>query len=816
MTKNFLGPKMQKKIREYKKDVRLNTFNFMFNLLLKEHKARIHKNAKIDLTTKKPRSYYKLTPKKKYTIDKNILVIFLQELNNLTKQIPSDIENDFEFIFKYYTEIFNNATINPIIEFSWNKILCLYDLNYERIISLWNKKIYTPTSHYHKSLSCIIYYMITFNSLNFQPYNTFITSKKDFEGYLILKNLINKITQYKISITGIIKEAIKYEPFEFFIADSFLDTRGRLYNKETFLNIQNYPLAKSFVKLYTPLNNFNHAAWKIIQETIPKRFDYNNILNLYSYKDIIMENKKLIQEYLYSFIDESKIAYEPFCLFLMQCHTHTEVLNFCINNAKKKKEIWILFSNILQIYNKFSPNKRKKTSLSVVEMDASSSGLQMISILFGSSELALECNLLYNKPTDAYTKILNILDHTLGHLQNMISSKMLQEIKVFIYKDFTRDYMVTVINKFLTSKDNQCSFEIFVLNLCFVFQLNLIISFDLLNTFYILFKKYDIKIPKTKDMEELILLIPTKDLITIHDLLQKNTNIIENDFEDFCNFFLILRIAFTMEFYYQKYSWLARKGAFFTQRDLFKKPIMTFYYNATRRTRIEHFEDLLITAFFENKNETKTDKFPSKAIANILEAFFMMYVRKYMKGFESMTDLTKILLNKNNPITIENDYFNIRLNPKKQQSVQVETKSLNKKNPFLSKIRKQVSINVPTDDLDKIALKRSLSPNIIHSMDATIVHNFNMKIKKINERLRKKEQNFALYHYINHDNFGLTCPILNKILLKECYFDLMQSNYLEKIISLTPGEIKSLLKMPYEDFCKLFLEKKFNDAFVKF
>lgn len=778
--------------------------------LNKRHiKKFIHNNLNIELYLNNRFHCETFKQKFNYTISKEIFVIFIEKLINVTKIIYEKLN---------VIENSSNTLVNILLaNDDFKYIISFYDINEKILLNLLNKYAKNTTSiiFANNLLFLLVYAVVTTPELDkaFNDLKKILKSSSYFYGKNILIKLKNKIEQYKIYFVGLIKDAILYSQFNYFITDSFIDARGRLYNKEVFLNIQNYPQAKAFVKPYVDLDNtFNMDTWKAMYSF----FNENNKNTkdiIYSYPNyacnkVSLKNKAIVLDYIYSFFDKNDVDEMTFKNFM---HTIKplqieEILNFIIKNIKKPKQTWILFSRIIRyLYNDES---------SVVEYDASNSGLQMISILFKHADLAKECNLMGNTYVDVYTKILHQLKNILKDLQYLLENTLKIYInnytyeKVFSYKKlYSKNIEAITQNEFLDKKQKyiELVYAFFSMDLTSSTWIPQLLK-DLYDDFHLL----ECVIPLT--ITRFFHLIPKEDLKIITmltlNLNEKNREIIM--------FFTILRVAFRMNHYYKNYEWLTLDSVFWNERDLFKKPIMTLYYNATRFTRIDHFKDLLKVKSIESNTQMEDDGYIFYYMANLFELYFINYSLEHMKGITLMQQLTKRLVDKMLPITkdnkdpsivINNKYFYIKLKALKQKSLQVESSTIKGK-------RQQISINIPLPEVNKQKMKLMLSPNIIHSMDAFIVHSFCDKVNYFNMYLKGKGCSFRVSYYINHDSFACTFPLITRALLKLCYLELMQEDYINCLNNLTSDDVKELEQMSTKDFIKHYLEDT-NDFFMK-
>lgn len=97
-----------------------------------------------------------------------------------------------------------------------------------------------------------------------------------------------------------------------------------------------------------------------------------------------------------------------------------------------------------------------------------------------------------------------------------------------------------------------------------------------------------------------------------------------------------------------------------------------------------------------------------------------------------------------------------------------------------------VTISLPTDKFNKIRIKRSFMPNLIHSLDAANIH---LLIKRIIDKENIKSI------YTIHDCFATTPNNMRKLekLIKLCFIKIYftEENYLEKMHNFFVEQIKS-------------------------
>lgn len=763
------------KIRDYlrfKNDnpecTKLN-YDSMFEITENFKMKKIHGNQNMSLRAEED-ILNVATPRKKYTIDVVVLQEFLIELETISLPI-------FEESISYFSRVKHLIT-TPGIKESLENIMVFYEFTLESFEKLFH--LYDETNDaFYKTIYLLIEHMVTFNNSSFKHIKETMIKPKTKDknkdtGYTTLKHYANKIEQYKYFLIGLLRDAIIYSRFNYFVAHSFLDTRGRLYNSETFLNIQNYPKSKTFVKLYIPndLKHLRGPSWYFIKKLIKEEFEASNLnefkrINLRKAKQ---ENRELTRKYLYSFFDSDKVSFDSFKKIFNNTITLStkELLCFIKKNIKKKylKKIWIIFGRM------------RNPLENLVEYDASNSGAQMIAILFKNRDLAEQSNLIGKIDYDMYAKALEALQILLTRL------------------------------KIIRNHYGTCGPEFFTMDLSISKNISLILK-------NIEDKKIFLKRGILALCIKYSYIIPTVEY-KLFESLEK-----DNETKNIFLSVLMLRAANKIGDYAKNNIWLEEKSSFWNDRDLFKKPIMTLAYNATRYTRIKHFDD-----FIKKKCEFFTGSLPSNPkefsyLSHFLEAFFLNYSRVNLKGTEKMKLLTKALVKRYNElkseeteeskqIAIINDFFTLIFHPTHFKSYQVDSTN------YLIK-RKQLSVLIPDDVLDLIALIRIFSPNLIHSMDAYIVQNYIRIMGKFNDQLNEKNLMYNIGFYTNHDNFACTIPVILYLVIKEAYLKLIDFDYILHILpklDLSKKANKIFHGKDKEEFKRDFI-KESHEGFIK-
>lgn len=239
-------------------------------------------------------------------------------------------------------------------------------------------------------------------------------------------------------------------------------------------------------------------------------------------------------------------------------------------------------------------------------------------------------------------------------------------------------------------------------------------------------------------------------------------------------------------------------------RSLIKKTVMTIPYNIS----LTGVGDQLNEFFPFIKEGDKTFIFIDKQYTFNNETIFLTpkeygyftklifnVLTKKMPSLNNLTEylnnLIKILLKLNKPIIwITPSGLKISLSTMKFENVVTKTK--------LIKSSKPVTISLPTNELNKIKIKRSFMPNLIHSLDASNIH---LLITKLINSKQQKIQNI----YTIHDCFATTANEMKHLdwLIKCTFIDIYfkEGNYLEKMHNNILDQILSYVN--YEIYTKV-------------
>lgn len=459
-------------------------------------------------------------------------------------------------------------------------------------------------------------------------------------------------------------------------------------------------------------------------------------------------------------------------------------------------------------------------------MDATASGLQMTAMLFHHRKLAEICKLVdipNNNVKDIYESSSSYLMYQLDLLNTFI----LKILDIFFQNTIVFTLLNNIFNNFLFKEEN----------------------YSLEKLLVAIYKDEKLE-PFIQNLEEYF--FTTNDILKNFGWIISN---IENTIaaKTFAKknpenykltlYYLITMSGIKMLYLRHTYKWL---DLWLLDRDFFKKPIMTFGYNATSFRRKE---DWRIKILELNNYEYFMELI---FLINVAENIFEKITLEFLTPAQWLRDLgvfisknikNKMLTDKRitqdiDKIIIKNSYLTINLSSYKQEKGRVAVKGC-------SFIRKhQVSILYPkfinkiTEDSERnnmpmfikeqnyTSLARKFAPNFIHSMDAYLVHLFKEHLHNINKDL--SHYNLFINHLTNHDNFACTAEPFLFILLWQCYNTIYSYDYIktlfhtasfDNILEYKKAKIKHLLpeeRLPYDIENPRIVNLKLSKGFVKF
>jgi DNA-dependent RNA polymerase len=714
----------------------------------------IHTNLDINIEIKDNSYLFNNKPLNKYKVDSNYL--------------------------HYFMDFVSKANVFGSSPETFDIILSLYDIDYMKLRSLLENDTVKDL------LDRCVLFALNLNISSDKGLQKEIENCNDKQKS-ILTEIWNKINSYKIYLKGLIKDAYLYSIFNYFLVDHFIDTRGRFYNNTIFVNVQSFPNAKMFIKYYVSeesQNNFkDHYTY--IQSAVSKALlfkEQQEYISNMDYNTYVQNNNKLRYNYIHDFFDSNLISNEEFNkLYNHDNLTDIKTIARIKHTLKKSKRLFIVHSMLL--LERYPQDNIQN----YYEIDATCSGLQMVSLLVKSPELASLCNLIGNEKNDIYLLAVDKFKE-----QRILLDNLLRDFTVYTHKDILKD-----IDKNETFNVNKESFS----NLSnFNQRILAFLNMDSKNS------SYAIDLINSLDKDLVDNKIPIPDikgllwLLSKTDMKQSNLPTLKIPLTHY-QYLMLLKKAFKFNVTLLGQTWIQDNNVFLN-RDLFKKSIMTYFYNATNFGRKE---DIIAFLWDQGKHLNK-DLNNSKAftyIATIIELYFSYFMLTYVHDSTLMNKVSNLLTLQKKPIIINNKYFEITFAPKKTIKSILQTSAFNRKR------ESQLTIHKYTDEIDSTLIKRRFNPNFIHSMDATIVHNFITRITNINIKLLNL---FEINYHVNHDTFGSYSTPFLKTIIEDSYRELYSSNYFNYLENLDPAILAQLKDLVHKTDLDLTI---FNKYFIK-
>ena len=691
----------------------------------------IHKHPEFHTQIKKDTYLNKKLPMVKLSIDDDALVIFL------TKNI-------LPYVGLTYDQVINNTSL------SLDTYLFLFDISLNEVFNLDDIS--------EKPLAIrVINYALDFNTLYDNDLVKFLNKEKEKkESKKLVEHYIKiyyKIVSYKTFLLGMIKEAIIYSLFGFIMFPEFMDARLRKYMHGYFLNLQNFPIIKTIVKFYDPTKA--------------------NI------KENFKSFKKAVGSVLFSKLIKDKItsmSYETFNNLILEYTLYILIANF--NNIKIQDlktfietkpaidEIWTYVKTYIKdftllpvmvsfIYRIIYPSP---FLTNILGLDACNSGVQMVSILFYILSTGKLTNLTGEFLGDLYQLAADFCGALLTELDPLIDQFCKSQQYVYRYKPCS-----------LKIDPKQMNNPIDLLD----FLMNDIISTEYYfrHVLRYLASKLTIDIDLITKLAKFEFLILPKDRAILKKELG-NDEILNDKLTALTiirNALRLFHLCKRLNMDYKKFD-----------RKLFKSAIMTEPYNATSFGRKDNFK-LYITNKLQKFNNITQEEL--HFMCDYLENLFMRFKTDNFEPLEKLKDLSDILSQMQKPIIIDNRYATIRFSPYKKKSSIVTVTS-----PYTGKRILQLTTmtGILTNTSGKLLLtieprtiRQKFGANFIHTMDAMIVHLYMDKISQINHLL--SHNNLFINTFSNHDAYYITVLPWLRDLVRDCYLELYDMDYLSTL-----------------------------------
>lgn len=710
-----------------------------------------------------------------------------------------------EVLFTLLNSIKNVENVENFEEFKnlENLSSALYDITYPTEDSDLKNKI--------------IVYSLVFQHLNLFQDDALTKLKK--REQVIFKDIINKVTSHKIIIKNILKDLIMYLPYKYFLLETFLDSRGRMYLNSDFLNIQIYPLVKGFVNYYSGKDVKTKKEFHELKESVRKYLSDSELkkkLTHLGYDAYQVQEKELKLSFIKSFFNNDfniNLLLDLNLNFITNSSENLEnqLLNTIVKNIKKKNRTFYVL-NLITAYNK-TYNLKNHLDINIAnsfyELDATCSGLQMFSMIFDNLDFGIQSNLIGKDKVDIYKVFINSFDQHLTKLTLAVEFLLTNYFKEYIF-DTSKKVIPINLDEYNLIKDNKTlileGFALMDINKSYC-------AVDILLDVLKIISEANLNITKIKDiLEEKLQEVNTSLndftwILTSDEKLVLNYKAIPLKKQELKNFMLI-RSA--LKFYFLKTRIDKTPHTLYQDRSYFKDAIMTFFYGSTNFSRKNVIIQLIAKA---DKNINYRDAI---ILATYSDAFFLFYINKILKDNKIIFKLRDSLMKLGQPIKIQNQNLSMIYAAVKYKKIIKELPSFQKDAKNTKMRNKQITYIQKTDEFDQKEFAKGFIPNFIHYIDAAIVHKFYDLITKINEDLKKNKSHLPKINCTtNHDTFNCNMTPFLRYFIEDCYLSLYRDKPIKWLLDNLPKETqdyaKSLLNGNYK---KLDL-KTLNPNFIK-
>lgn len=567
--------------------------------------------------------------------------------------------------------------------------------------------------------------------------------KKNILHHKKIKGLWEKITGIKYSILTCLRESTIFSAFGFFYIPYFLDSRGRHYFNNKGLNFQSHYMIRGIVKPFSKnvklkeqntLNKINELIIKTAKKQISLLHashgeglhawinKYNKNITIQSYQE--EEDQLFKEQFLTSFIEDERDTLETTISFLSSQkdyfnvpHVVTEVQKLIIIFAPFIKSIKKLPMKMLELMSFMSLPFGKIDK--IIELDATSSGLQMQAISLKSPVLSKASKLIEkDMDKDIYNKNKNNFKDDMVkiiHIAKLVSTDFVIDFEKIMKEidDYPKDKRYSTFLKHM-------------------------------EPYVKLIMEDSTEIADCLNPEiEWFIRSYKKTAKKIIESLQLNKSPLTNT--------QIFRIrALMLCIQQQGMSILDQVN----ERDVWKALGMTSVYNSTKYGRINMAYDFIKKKIFVNNS------YLLKWWADLLEDYFSERFQpthlKDAKIFPLISNKISLYVKKNNlPISIENPYLTYVMKPLKYKSYRIALNSYKKelRSSTLNYKAPQYDYVTNSLKLDSQKIDRMFGATFCHMLDAEIVMNLLNFVDELNLVLKKKGILYEIRIDPNHDSF---------------------------------------------------------------
>jgi hypothetical protein len=415
--------------------------------------------------------------------------------------------------------------------------------------------------------------------------------------------IYNKVSAYKYYIKGLLNDANIYSRFNYFYIDKFITSSSRRFSKTIFLTLQGFKLSKVFVIFKnTHSGSINAGNFEEIKQVISSKLSHSSLIeevNTMTYAQYTAETNIAYISYIKHFLKEGA-EYSSYPM----AENYAKQVQWLYTNCKKSKAIWLAK---LILANYLTGN-----NLGIVyELDATSSGIQLVSLLIKSNQLAQLSNVIGTEYQDIY-KIFSTDFKIELEKATLFLNSFIKEMQMPRIKDILQSDRITDISQAKTF--GKC-LQYFLY--CDIETLP-VLSQNISKTVSKLISNKKWKYVNIKYSADVYWMFSNK-------LREYSKEIPKNNTAYFIKLLLNARVVFEYLDCIHDNPWVD-----LSNRNLYKKPIMAHAYNMGSTGRIFHYQESLREYAYE-RGISRINLQSIGNLAKIIDRYFHMFEKKYLK-----------------------------------------------------------------------------------------------------------------------------------------------------------------------------------------
>lgn len=616
--------------------------------------------------------------------------------------------------------------------------------------------------------------------LKMPPLDSKGTLKSKVKDDIVLNTIYNKVYSRKYYLVGLLNELNVYKHFNFFFIPKFLASTGRMFSNCYFLNLQTAKITRTFIQFHNS-SKLTSTQFEQVSEIIRKVFSNNNFefpqLSYEMYTSATVKNSKaFLNSFLTKDFELKTFPYDS---------SFATQLNYMKNYVKKLKDALYITSLIAK--QKFDYNM-------VYQKDATTSGPALVSLVLQNKTLAEKANIQGQRYHDLYSELndnfIKQVKNVIAFLNNLIYILFQKTLEEWI-KEMTE--LLPTSNKILVTKDVE---EIFS---CIFLTPDKVLATTAIKTLVNIFKSssYNKNSSLEKSYSTIFNLVIPSDFSW---LIKKN---ISKDNRDVYKiFFYNLESLREIFRFYKAINSVPLEAL--NSRNLHKKEVMTYFYNAGEKARVIDYKKH-ITEYFTSKGLPATPQHELGDLCEFLNSFFRYIVESLLPGSQCfLRTCKKFISQKTNtglqPIKIKLRYLVWDFIILQQHSKRMR---ITAGGSFVgSTFRHKLEVRRFTDKFNRKDMETTFASIFIHSIDAHIVHRF-----------------YHLLYLLNIEFEAAGLPRISGFTNHDCYgLNMTYNIYLDSILSFIYNEISASGFNNCIDF-KIINEKPFlvtNPSFIRY